>query len=932
MICPSCKSVVNDTSKFCSRCGAKLEGTAVTPENSASTGNSSVHAPSDKPLTAAERRKNFFSSIGKETAAEAPTTPQAEPASTAPEPPEAAPETPVADLPEAAPDASFWDNAPVIQSLKDTSPTESTTINTADIGTGDTPAAKPEPPPTPEPIPTPQDGIEVESIPDSDIEVIPLSADGSPGFEIPEPQEEPVDKRKPLNAPVVLVCALLTLCFLGGAYYIFHNRDGNLQDLYAMPAFAPAQSDDPAVIENLFIPESEITLYQGQNKQVSFEVYPENADTSQLQWSSTGGGVSVNEAGRITGLEAGYEGEISLSDASGTITAVSKVRVLTPDDALFETIDWIANKTDNQIIDLNAQHFKPKKIDPALAKVEKHEDRRAWGYQQFAQINDEISKYTVVQKQLVSIDTKNKIDCDIYMDTEKNEIRKIVAIEYYPNNLDITDYYYTDGKLCFLFNRRENYYRPVPANWGIPGSRLYFQDDAMTTWRETTKTGEDYTKIDYSYGSDGFEWDVTTYNYDLVTNVISNQADTLSLTGEGESERTDKEKAYLALEEKSINNAYNIYNKLNELPEITAISGHVLDAAGAPIAHASVKVFSEELGMLVSNAYTDETGAYSVDVPASALAYTAVVADDANGKREAVSVHNVHANAEASHNYQQAVYLFEASTDTLPIRIDLLDALSGQPVALPQTGATLNVRPGINNKSGGPVQTFSLMPPVVTPSEVPATDAEPAEAAPAAPLPEDTEAALAQNYEIALTPGNYTGELVLPGYETCYFSIVTLRPNWTVQAVLMPEITDDGLRVVLNWSGSPADLDAHLFTPTDGHVAFNSTAGDDTLTADKTDGYGPETILLAKAAAGTYKYYVSDYTNLKQENYLSDAMANSGAVVSVYSANGLLESFYVPRGEKGVIWHVFNISNGRIVPVQRYFNNIEDVQWWNTDK
>ena len=61
-------------------------------------------------------------------------------------------------------------------------------------------------------------------------------------------------------------------------------------------------------------------------------------------------------------------------------------------------------------------------------------------------------------------------------------------------------------------------------------------------------------------------------------------------------------------------------------------------------------------------------------------------------------------------------------------------------------------------------------------------------------------------------------------------------------------------------------------------------------------------------------------------------MSQSNARVDVYDKTGLISTFIVPSYREGVIWHVFNIANGKIVPVQRIFNNVEDHKWWNSSK
>ena len=63
-------------------------------------------------------------------------------------------------------------------------------------------------------------------------------------------------------------------------------------------------------------------------------------------------------------------------------------------------------------------------------------------------------------------------------------------------------------------------------------------------------------------------------------------------------------------------------------------------------------------------------------------------------------------------------------------------------------------------------------------------------------------------------------------------------------------------------------------------------------------------------------------------------MSYSDATVKVYSKDGLVGSFHVPEGRKGIIWEVFEIrGDKRIVPTQRYYSGYNEVNnWLSKDK
>ncbi|WP_312496770.1 hypothetical protein [Anaerosporobacter sp.] len=89
---------------------------------------------------------------------------------------------------------------------------------------------------------------------------------------------------------------------------------------------------------------------------------------------------------------------------------------------------------------------------------------------------------------------------------------------------------------------------------------------------------------------------------------------------------------------------------------------------------------------------------------------------------------------------------------------------------------------------------------------------------------------------------------------------------------------------------------------------------------------------ISNLGNGLYKYYVADYTNCSNGYIDSEEMSYSSATVGVYSADGLVQTFHVPTNRPGVIWEVFEIRNKTIVPIQRYYNNLDNKTWWNNEK
>jgi len=141
--------------------------------------------------------------------------------------------------------------------------------------------------------------------------------------------------------------------------------------------------------------------------------------------------------------------------------------------------------------------------------------------------------------------------------------------------------------------------------------------------------------------------------------------------------------------------------------------------------------------------------------------------------------------------------------------------------------------------------------------------------------------------------------------KTGYSPLVSKCPCRGMTYALSPVMHNlDGLRVVLTWGRSPADLDLHATFP-DNHVFFDHKLGRDAnLDVDDTDGSGPETITIERKAFGQpYLFAVHDYTN--REHPERAGLAESSARVFVYVGQTLIRRYEVPTRKQGTLWTVF---------------------------
>ena len=188
------------------------------------------------------------------------------------------------------------------------------------------------------------------------------------------------------------------------------------------------------------------------------------------------------------------------------------------------------------------------------------------------------------------------------------------------------------------------------------------------------------------------------------------------------------------------------------------------------------------------------------------------------------------------------------------------------------------------------------------------------------------------NYTILnVGTGNHDAAGTSDGF--CPFSAPFTIPDeydgesFTYNFSMSPMLEAGQTRMVLNWGPTPPDLDSHLLTPDiegSTHHIYYGNVGSYTavpyakLDTDDINGYGPETITINQAFAGTYTYYIKNF------NGGSDGLKNSGAVAQVYSGESCDATIIeVPTDSDGVYWHVCDIdgATGDITVVNQIQNS-----------
>lgn len=65
---------------------------------------------------------------------------------------------------------------------------------------------------------------------------------------------------------------------------------------------------------------------------------------------------------------------------------------------------------------------------------------------------------------------------------------------------------------------------------------------------------------------------------------------------------------------------------------------------------------------------------------------------------------------------------------------------------------------------------------------------------------------------------------------------------------------------------------------------------------------------------------VRNFSNRGDAN--SKTLSLSNATIRVYAGNNLVNTFYVPKDEKGTVWHVFDVTEEGIKVVNVFSNSL----------
>ena len=343
---------------------------------------------------------------------------------------------------------------------------------------------------------------------------------------------------------------------------------------------------------------------------------------------------------------------------------------------------------------------------------------------------------------------------------------------------------------------------------------------------------------------------------------------------------------YEYLEAEMINKAYITLNAAKTLENVQYIEGYILDEYDQALSDVSVKLYKSSDMTEAASAITNGDGHYEMSIP-SDDEETYVLSAQKNDFDE-VRIYEITAMTGSGVYYVPTPRLTYSSDGAeYNIQIAVRDSVANE---LPITDATVSLRAGLNCREGDIIGQAAL-----------------------------NEEGIAL---FTLQSGNYTARVSKNGYEDSYFNVIVTMSRQITVGYAVPDVPENKIQAVLAWDTAPLDLDARVLTAGGKNVYRAVSDGVGALTA--------ETITLDVNDEEMYRYYVSDHTNCTGGNANSDSLSGSGARVSLYGPEGYIGTYDVPVGHLGVIWEPFAIRGREVLPVNHFYNVIEQDSYWTS--
>ena len=472
--------------------------------------------------------------------------------------------------------------------------------------------------------------------------------------------------------------------------------------------------------------------------------------------------------------------------------------------------------------------------------------------------------------------------CEVHGDRENNRINKISTVkESREGLLEVVDYYYRDNKPYFISQRYETIYTPTYESTDKAGVRFYFTDDVMVRCRTVVAGSLFVSQTGLSLQENP---DYEEFDYFKAPDAIREQYD--------------------SFETEWLNRGYNILEAVKDSEPVGKLCGIVTDIQGDAIGGCSVLVQNMATGEMTYATETYSSGEFNIYVKQDSQQYRICILKDGY---DDMYISGLALDSRSSVYEYNSITLYPSKADTAKVTLNVYDGdtYRSDAPAVSGVSAHISVREGFNTRLGKEAAQCD-------------TDEQ-------------------GNAELKLKPGCYTVETVCDGYITGYSNIEVSPYGSKKQLFVVKQPRANMVTALLTWD-SDADMDLTVFTPYQGDNGDMAYIGGVVLEdehgnsiANNNTG-GCETAYLDLSKNGSYKIYVSDYSDIISGSYGSDALCNGNATLCVYYSDGTSKTCELNSDSYGMLWEAAEVSRSSYTSRDHLYSSAGGKKWWNARK
>ena len=309
-----------------------------------------------------------------------------------------------------------------------------------------------------------------------------------------------------------------------------------------------------------------------------------------------------------------------------------------------------------------------------VAEPMERNDKYAWSDTVFSRLESvsnpadaPINSYEFSRKYAI-VNSDKKLEFQIFTNPDTERAEKITTKEYCGDYVEITNFYYDNGRINYVAQYKADVDLPVNLSTKDIRSRYYYSGDTM---------------VKYIFCEDD---KATEYNVKEI---------------ESYSEGTVEQYDYL--EREMLNKAYINYNVVKLLDEKEKVDGYVMDEFNTGLNEVEIKVYDEN-DNLITETLTNGDGYYSLELPVNNAANYKLQAN--KGTLDTVTIYNIKAVSGSAYYSPEPIYMAYTENGVVyNVQIFVRDAANS---TNPLPDATIKLREGINNYDGEVIATGLL--------------------------------------------------------------------------------------------------------------------------------------------------------------------------------------------------------------------------------